>query len=166
VDSWRAPQGIGRFHFSDEAGGLGADGWTAQPRPVGEPRPVLTEATTLPPQDSVGRHDDEGLPPAGPDSGQPDPQEAISRAQLRPGHRSPVHGRLLAKGQVFQGELTVAADEERQESKQVEQHGNHRARSSPYPRRQFKRLVAGRSIGEGQARELGPILAEPSRTGL
>jgi hypothetical protein len=46
-----------------------------------------------------------------------DPQEAISRAQLRPGHRSPVHGKLLAKGQVLQGELTVAADEERQESK-------------------------------------------------
>ena len=44
----------------------------------------------------------------------------------------------------------VAADEERQESKQVEQHGNHRARSSPYPSRQFKHLVAGRSIGEGQ----------------
>jgi hypothetical protein len=32
-----------------------------------------------------------------------------------PGHRSPVHGKLLAKGQVFQGELTVAAGEERQE---------------------------------------------------
>src|SRR5512134_2890906 len=32
----------------------------------------------------------------------------------------------------------------------VEQHGNHRARSSPYPSRQFKHLVAGRSIGEGQ----------------
>lgn len=77
---------------------------------------MLTEATTLPPQDSVGRHDDQGLPPAGPDSGQPDPQEAISRAQLRPGPRSPVHGQLLAKGQVLQGELTVAA-EERQESK-------------------------------------------------
>ena len=55
------------------------------------------------------------------------------------------------QGQVLEGELTVAADEERQESKQVEQHGNHRARSSPYPSRQFKHLVAGRSIGEGQA---------------
>jgi hypothetical protein len=34
---------------------------------------VLTEATTLPPQYGVGRHDDQGLPPAGPDSSQPDP---------------------------------------------------------------------------------------------
>lgn len=33
----------------------------------------------------------------------------------------------------------------------MEQHGNHRARSSPYPSRQFKHLVAGRSIGEAQA---------------
>ena len=100
MDSWRAPQGIGRCHFSDEAGGLGADGRTAQPTPVGDPRPVLTEVTTLLPQDSVGRHDDQGLPPAGPDSGQPDPQEAISRAQLRPGPRSPVHDKLLAKARV------------------------------------------------------------------
>ena len=88
---------------------------------------LICVARSLPPQDSVGRHDDQGLPPAGPDSGQPDPQEAISRAQLRPGHSSPVHGKLLAKGQVFQGELTLAAGEERQEH-----------------------LVAGRSIGERQ----------------
>ena len=75
MDSWRAPQGIGRRHLSDEGGGLGADRRTAQPRPVGELRPVLTEATTLPPQYGVGRHDDQGLPSAGPDSSQPDPDK-------------------------------------------------------------------------------------------
>jgi hypothetical protein len=118
MDSRGAPQGIHRRHFSDEA----------HPRAAGEPRPVLTEATALPPQDSVGRHDDQILPPAGPDSGQPNPQEAIHRAQSGPRHRSFVHGELLTQGEVLQGELAVAAAEEREESNQVEHEGDHQAR--------------------------------------
>ena len=47
----------------------------------------------------------------GPDPGQPD-KEAIRRAQSRPGHRPFVHGELLAEGEVFDGELTMAAAEE------------------------------------------------------
>ena len=97
-------------------------------RPAGEPRPVLTEATALPPQDRVGRHDDQSPPPASPDSGQPHPQETIHRAQSGPRHRSFVHGELLAQGQVLEGELAVAAAEEGEESKQVEHEGDHQAR--------------------------------------
>jgi hypothetical protein len=74
---------------------------------------MLTEATALPPQDGVGRHDDQGLPPAGPDPGQPDPQEAIRRAQSGPRCSSFVHGELLAQGEVLEGELTMTAAEER-----------------------------------------------------
>jgi hypothetical protein len=127
VDSWRAPQGIGRCHLSDEASGLGADRRTAQSRPVGKLRPVLAEATPLPPQDGVGRHDDQGLPPAGPDSGQPDPQDAIRRAQSGPRRYSFVNGKLLTQDEVLQGQLTVAAAKEGQETEQVEEEGNHRA---------------------------------------
>ena len=36
------------------------------------------EDVQLPPEDSIGGHDHEGLPPAGPDPGQPDPKEPIS----------------------------------------------------------------------------------------
>jgi hypothetical protein len=67
-----------------------------------------------------------GLPP-GPDPGQPDPEEAISPAKLGPGRRSLVHGELLAQGELLQGELAVAAADEREESKQVEQECDHRA---------------------------------------
>ena len=42
------------------------------------------------------------------------------------------------QSQVLEGELAMAAEEEGEEPEQVEQHGNHRARSSPYPSRQFK----------------------------
>ena len=128
MDSWCAPQGIGRGHRSDEGGGLSADRRTARSRPAGEPRPVLTEATALPPQDRVGRHDDQSLPPAGPGSGQPNPQEAIHRAQSGPRHRSFVHGELLTQGEVLQGELAGAAAEEREESNQMEHEGDHQAR--------------------------------------
>ena len=54
------------------------------------------------------------------DSGQPDPQQAVQRTELRPGYRSLVDGELLAQGQVLEGELAVAADEEGEEPEQVE----------------------------------------------
>jgi hypothetical protein len=69
---------------------------------------------------TVSRHDDQSPPPAGPDSGQPDPQQAVQRTELRPGYRSLVDGELLAQGQVLEGELAVAADEEGEEPEQVE----------------------------------------------
>ena len=128
MDSRGAPRGIHRRHFSDEGGDLRVDRRAAHPRAAGEPRPVLMESTALPPQDSVGRHDDQSLPPAGPDSGQPNPQQAIHRAQSGPRHRSFVHGELLTQGEVLQGELAVAAAEEREESNQVEHEGDHQAR--------------------------------------
>ena len=128
MDSRGAPQGIHRRHVSDEGGDLRVERRAAHPRAAGEPRPVLPEATALPPQDRVGRHDDQSLPPAGPDSGQPHPQEAIHRAQSGPRRRSFVHGELLTQGEVLQGELAVAAAEERQESNQVEHEGDHQAR--------------------------------------
>ena len=110
----------------DQAPDLGIDG-RATSGPSRELGPVLAEATTLPPQDGVRRHNDESLPPAGPDSGQGDPQQAISCAQLRPGHCSFVHGKLLAEGEVLEGELTMAAEEEGKDPKQVKQEGDHRA---------------------------------------
>jgi hypothetical protein len=54
-------------------------------------------------------------------------EEAIRRAELGPGRRPPIDGELVAQGQVFEGELAVAATDEREESKQVEQEGDHRA---------------------------------------
>ena len=86
---------------------------------------MLAEATPLPPQDGVGRHDDQSLPPAGPDCGEPDPQEAVRRAQPGPRHRSFVYDELLAQSEVLQGELAVATEEEGEEPKQVEQESDH-----------------------------------------
>jgi hypothetical protein len=66
-------------------------------------------------RDHVADVVEQSLPPAGPDFGQPDPQQAVGRAQPRPGRRSLVDGELLAQGQVLEGELTRAADEKGEE---------------------------------------------------
>jgi hypothetical protein len=49
-----------------------------------------------------------------------------SAGQLRPGRRSFVDGELVAQGQVLNGELAVAAEEDGEEPKQVEQDSDHR----------------------------------------
>ena len=86
----------------------------------GEMRPCPEVANgRVAPRDGGGGHDQEGLPPPGPDPGQPHPEEAISPAKRGPGRRSLVHGELLAQGEVLQGELAVAAADEREESKQT-----------------------------------------------
>jgi hypothetical protein len=62
----------------------------------------------------------------GPDPGQPDPEEPVRRTKLGPRHRPLVHGELVAQGPVLNGELAVAAEEEGEEAKHVEQGSDHR----------------------------------------
>ena len=105
--------------------------WRGRAPSVGkarEPGPVLAKPAALPAQDSVGRDDDQRLPPPGPDSGQAGPEQAVSRVELRAWHRSLVDGQLLAQGEVLEGELAVAADEEGEEPEQVEYEGDHEPR--------------------------------------
>jgi hypothetical protein len=58
---------------------------------------------------------------------------------------------LLPQGKVLEGELTVAAAQEREEPEQVEQEGDHRARFSPDQRRLINHSVADGVCGEGRA---------------
>ena len=117
MDSWGAPEGVRGGHAGDQSLDLGMNGRTTSGRAARELAPVLAEAAPLPPQEGVGGDDHEGLPPPGPDSSQPDPEEAIRRAQLGSGRRSFVHSQLLPQGQVLDRELAVAAEEEREGSK-------------------------------------------------
>ena len=80
MDSWSTPERVRAGHAGDQGLDLGIDSRSTPGRPAGELGPVVAEAAALPPQDSVRGHDHEGLPPSGPDSGQPDPEEAISCA--------------------------------------------------------------------------------------
>jgi len=62
---------------------------------------------------------------AGRGFGEGHPKEPVATAQPRPGHRPPVHGELLAQGEVPESELAMATAEERAESKQVEQRADY-----------------------------------------
>jgi hypothetical protein len=115
VDARRTPQGIRRGHRPDEGGDLGADGWAAASGPAREASPVLAEAAPRPSEDGIRRDDDQGLPPAGPESGQAGPEQTVGRAELGAGRESLVDGERLAQGQVLEGELAVAADEKGEE---------------------------------------------------
>ena len=115
MDTGRTPYGIRRGHCPDEGGDLGTDGRAASGGVTGYLSPVLAEAAGLRSQDGVRRDDDQRLPPAGPDSGQAGPQEAISRAESRSGHRSLIDGELLAQSQVLERDLAMTADEEGKE---------------------------------------------------
>ena len=54
-----------------------------------------------------------------------------NRAELGARRESLVDGELLAQGQVLEGELAVAADEEGEEAEHVEYEGDHEARLWP-----------------------------------
>ena len=127
MDSRSAPERIGRGHSCDKGRDLRVDRRAASGGPTGEFGPVLTEPAPLPPQNGVGSNDHKRPSPPGPDPGQRHPEKPISRAELRPGRCSLVDGELLVQGEVFEGELAMAAEEEGEESKEVEQESGHRA---------------------------------------
>ncbi len=131
MQSRGAPEGIRRRHLPDQGLELGVDGRAAPGGPTGALGPVLAEPAALPAQDGLGGHDHEGPPPPGPDPGEPGPEETISRAKLGARRRSLVHGELVAQGEILQGELAMAAAEEGDETKQMEQGGDHRDGLSP-----------------------------------
>ena len=103
---------------------------------------MAAKAAALPAQHGRWSDDDEGLPPGGPHPGQPDPQEAIAPSKSRPIRRSLVDGQLLPQGEVLEGELAVAAAQEREEPEQMEQEGDHRAGFSPDQSRLINYLAA------------------------
>src|SRR2546428_5205804 len=84
MDSRRAPERIGLSHSYDESPDLAAYARASRRGASGEFGPVLAEAAALPPQDGVGRHQDESFAPAGPHPGRRDPEPALAAEQLRP----------------------------------------------------------------------------------
>src|SRR2546426_2560468 len=81
-----------------------------------------------PSRDRGGGRTGRSRPGRRPDSGQPDPKEPIAPLKLRPVRRSLVDGQLLPQGEVLEGELAVAAAQGREESEQMEQEDDHRAK--------------------------------------
>ena len=126
MESGRAPQGSGGGHLGNQRAEFRGDRRAAHDGAAGAPGPVVAEPSPLPAQDGVRGDDDQRLLPASPQPGQRDPKEPVATAQPRSGHRPPVHGELLAQGEILEGELPVAAAEEREESEQGEQRADQK----------------------------------------
>ena len=69
------------------------------------------------------------------------------------------------QGEVLQGELAVAAAEEREEAKQVEQESDHRAEIVAESELTVHPLARRRSFGEGQV-SAGPVIVRKNEETL
>jgi hypothetical protein len=94
------------------------------------------------------------------------PKEPVAAAQPRPGHRPPVHGERLAQGEVLEGELAVAAAEEREEAEPVQPRGDHETAilSGSEPRDQplGQRMEFWRRTGGGLRERASTSRQEPA----
>jgi len=80
VDPRRAPQGVRRRHRPNQRPDVPCDRG-ATPLVPALPGPKEAEAATMPGDDGLGFHDDDGLAPRTPDMRDPDPQEPIRLRQ-------------------------------------------------------------------------------------
>ena len=78
------------------------------------------------------------------------PRRADQSCVVSAGHRSLVHGELLAQREVLQGELAVAAERNGKSRRRWSRRLIIEPGSSPDESRQINHLPAGRSFDEGQ----------------
>jgi hypothetical protein len=90
------PERIRGSHLPDQGADLGVEGRASSGGTARDPSPILAEPSTLPSEHGVRSHDNQRLPPWGPDSGHGSPEQAVAPAELRAGRRSLVDGELLA----------------------------------------------------------------------
>jgi hypothetical protein len=128
IDSGSSPQGIGRGHPRSQSADFGVDLRTALRGAAGELDPVVAVASPLPSQHGGWSHDDEGPPPT---------SVTARRRRVDPvsgpsaGSPSACTRRADGKGEVFEVELAMAAEEEREDAQQVKQRGDHGTGLSP-----------------------------------
>lgn len=125
IDSGRPPQRIGCGHFRTRAT---ISAWTGGRPALGRAESLVQcsrKRRRLPTQDRLGSHEQEGLPPPGPDPGQPNPEQAACRTQPGPAERALVHCDLMTQGEVLEGKMAVPAAEDGEEPKQMKQEGDH-----------------------------------------
>ena len=85
------------------------DWWTPRIFPSREPGPEEFKPFAMPAENGLWLDDQEGRAPLTPNSGEPDPEEAISLPQLRSRMAAMINGQLLSEGEILQNQsLTVS----------------------------------------------------------
>ena len=65
----------------------------------------------MPAEDCLRLDDQEGRTPLAPNLGKPNPEEAITGAELRPRMEALINGQLLPEGEILQGKVATKFDE-------------------------------------------------------
>ncbi len=104
MHAWRAPKRIGGADAPDQLADLGSDAGSAGPPAPALPGPVAFKPGAVPPDDSLGSHDEEDLVPLGPEPTQQHPEPAVTLGEPRPFHRMSEDAELLPQGQVLEGQ--------------------------------------------------------------
>jgi hypothetical protein len=121
-----SPERIGRRHLPDQRTNLPRDSRSAGSPGAREPPPVLAELPATPRDHGPWLDEHERLPPAGPDSRQPGPQDPVAGAKSRPLGRALVDGELMPQGHDLELHRESGSEEATKERRESEKQGWHR----------------------------------------
>src|SRR5438128_2870263 len=94
----RAPKRIGARDLPDELTDLVVDRRSTGLASSTHARPVITKAFALPSDHGRGLNEDQSLPPGGPVTRQPRPEDTVGRTNMRPSHGSLIDRQLMSQG--------------------------------------------------------------------
>jgi len=95
ADTLGAPQRVLPRYSPEQVFHFRRDPRTARPSMPALPGPVPPPGLTMPANHGLGPDDEQGRPPVLPDTGQPDPEQAVGGTQIEASALALVHGELL-----------------------------------------------------------------------
>ncbi len=95
VNARGTPGRVGVAHLADERPYVLRNPWSTRPARPTLPSPVEPKPASMPPEDRVGRDDDDRVPPAGPEATEPRPEQPIDGPQSRSAARLSLQDRQL-----------------------------------------------------------------------
>src|SRR5450631_4464742 len=113
---------------------------------MGAPGPEAPEGGAVPAHDGGGLDEHEDVAPAGPRTRQRDPEEPVGPSEGRPRAPAPKNGKLLAEGEILEGERAAGSERRPGYGKYGQQEREHRgdlsvwATPRPPRKRQKSRL--------------------------
>jgi hypothetical protein len=115
LDAPPAPRRILPRHASDQVAQLGVERRATDAGGSGPPPPVELEALAVPGEDGGRLDDDKAGSPAGPDSGQPDPEDAVPPREAWSASGPLEDDELMTECEILEGDGSRTGEEGTQE---------------------------------------------------
>jgi hypothetical protein len=107
MDSWSAPSGVGRLHFTDEISYVAIDRRSAHSPTPTFPTPIASKAFSVPTHDGIRVQCVQHRPPPVDMLCEQNPEQAVKSRRPRALHRRLEHCELLAQGQILEGQSSM-----------------------------------------------------------